>query len=434
MTLRKTLTAALLALWAITANAQQGAWKGELNVMGNKLPLVFNFTKDGCTIDSPLQGAKGIPAEKTVKEDGTIKVTIGMIGATFEGKMADDEIKGTFIQNGFPLPLTLKPGKTMVKRPQTPKAPFPYKEESVSFTNAGFTFNGTLTLPENYSKNTPVVLMITGSGQQNRDEELFDHKPFAVIADALARQGIASLRYDDRGWGDKSVNFYNFTTEDFCQDAAAALPLLRKRFNKVGLLGHSEGGTIALMLAAEGKADFIISLAGMAISGKETIIMQNRQAISALGMPKDIVDKYCDAIQKVFNETAKGKKINEISVDGMPETLKPTLMKALKQTNSPYIRHFLTIDVSKRLPYIKCPVLALNGTKDIQVDCTANITELENGLSGCKHTLKKIEGVNHLFQHCQTGAVSEYPLIEETIAPEVLEIVTKWIHTEICPL
>lgn len=242
MTLKKTLTSALLALWAITANAQQGAWKGELNVMGNKLPLVFNFTKDGCTIDSPLQGAKGIQAEKTVKEDGTIKVTIGMIGASFEGKMADDEIKGTFIQNGFPLPLTLKPGKTMVKRPQTPKAPFPYKEESVSFTNAGFTFNGTLTLPENYSKNTPVVLMITGSGQQNRDEELFDHKPFAVIADALARQGIASLRYDDRGWGDKSVNFYNFTTEDFCQDATAALPLLRKRFNKVGLLGHSEGG------------------------------------------------------------------------------------------------------------------------------------------------------------------------------------------------
>lgn len=285
MTLRKTLTSALLALWAITANAQQGAWKGELNVMGNKLPLVFNFTKDGCTIDSPLQGAKGIPAEKTVNEDGTIKVTIGKIGASFEGKMADDEIKGTFIQNGFPLPLTLKPGKTMVKRPQTPKAPFPYKEESVSFTNAGFTFNGTLTLPENYSKNTPVVLMITGSGQQNRDEELFDHKPFAVIADALARQGIASLRYDDRGWGDKSVNFYNFTTEDFCQDATVALPLLRKRFNKVGLLGHSEGGTIALMLAAEGKADFIISLAGMAISGKETIIMQNRQAISALGMP-----------------------------------------------------------------------------------------------------------------------------------------------------
>ena len=199
----------------------------------------------------------------------------------------------------------------------------------------------------------------------------------------------------------------------------------------MGLLGHSEGGTIAMMLAAEGKADFIISLAGMAISGKETIIEQNRQAISALGMPKDIVDKYCDAIQKVFNEIAKGKKINEISVDGMPETLRPTLMKALKQTDSPYIRHFLTIDVSKQLPYIKCPVLALNGTKDIQVDCTANITELENGLSGCKHTLKKIEGVNHLFQHCQTGAVSEYPLIEETIAPEVLEIVTKWIHTEI---
>ena len=264
---------------AFTANAQEGAWNGELEVMGTKLPLVFNFSPNGCTIDSPSQNAKGIPAEKTMSNDGTIKVTVGMIGATFEGKMSDNEIRGTFTQNGFPLPLTLKPGKPVVKRPQTPTPPFPYKEESINFTNAGYTFNGTLTLPEHFTKSTPVVLMVTGSGQQNRDEELFSHKPFAVIADALARKGIASLRYDDRGWGNKSINFANFTTDDFRQDAAAALPLLRSRFNKVGILGHSEGGTIAFMLAAEGKADFIVSLAGMAISGKETLVMQNHQAL-----------------------------------------------------------------------------------------------------------------------------------------------------------
>ena len=259
-------------MMAFAANAQEGTWNGELNVMGNKVPLVFNFSTNGCTIDSPSQGVNGIQAEKTVKDDGTISVKVGMIGATFEGKMTDGEIKGTYVQNGFPLPLTLKPGKLVVKRPQTPVPPIPYKEEPVSFTNAQYTFNGTLTLPENYSKNTPVVLMVTGSGQQNRDEELFSHKPFAVIADALARQGIASLRYDDRGWGDKSVNFADFTTDDFRQDAAAAIPLLRKRFNKVGILGHSEGGTIAMMLAAEGKAGFIVSHAGMAISGKVTLL------------------------------------------------------------------------------------------------------------------------------------------------------------------
>lgn len=427
----RTLTSVVFAMMAFAANAQEGTWNGELNVMGNKVPLVFNFSTNGCTIDSPSQGVNGIQAEKTVKDDGTISVKVGMIGATFEGKMTDGEIKGTYVQNGFPLPLTLKPGKLVVKRPQTPVPPFSYKEESVSFTNAQYTFNGTLTLPENYSRNTPVVLMVTGSGQQNRDEELFSHKPFAVIADALARQGIASLRYDDRGWGDKSVNFADFTTDDFRQDAAAAIPLLRKRFNKVGILGHSEGGTIAMMLAAEGKADFIVSLAGMAISGKETLIMQNRQAMSAIGLPKETVDSYCNSISKALDEIASGKKASEINIDDVPVALKPVTIKALQQADTPYIRHFLTVDVGKLLPEIKCPVLALNGTKDTQVDCDANTTRIEKGLTNCKHSIKKIDGVNHLFQHCNTGIVTEYQQIEETIAPEVLQVVAKWIKANI---
>lgn len=427
----RTLTSVVFAMMAFAANAQEGTWNGELNVMGNKVPLVFNFSTNGCTIDSPSQGVNGIQAEKTVKDDGTISVKVGMIGATFEGKMTDGEIKGTYVQNGFPLPLTLKPGKLVVKRPQTPVPPFPYKEESVSFTNAQYTFNGTLTLPENYSKNTPVVLMVTGSGQQNRDEELFSHKPFAVIADALARQGIASLRYDDRGWSDKSVNFADFTTDDFRQDAAAAIPLLRKRFNKVGILGHSEGGTIAMMLAAEGKADFIVSLAGMAISGKETLIMQNRQAMSAIGLPKETVDSYCNSISKALDEIASGKKASEINIDDVPVALKPVTIKALQQADTPYIRHFLTVDVGKLLPKIKCPVLALNGTKDTQVDCDANTTRIEKGLANCKHSIKKIDGVNHMFQHCNTGIVTEYQQIEETISPEVLQVVAKWIKANI---
>lgn len=426
----RTLTSVVFAMMALAANAQEGTWNGELNVMGNKVPLVFNFSTNGCTIDSPSQGVNGIQAEKTVKDDGTISVKVGMIGATFEGKMTDGEIKGTYVQNGFPLPLTLKPGKLVVKRPQTPVPPFPYKEESVSFTNAQYTFNGTLTLPENYTKNTPVVLMVTGSGQQDRDEELFSHKPFAVIADALARQGIASLRYDDRGWGDNSVNFADFTTDDFRQDAAAALPLLRKRFNKVGILGHSEGGTIAMMLAAEGKADFIVSLAGMAISGKETLIMQNRQAMTAIGLPKEMVDSYCNSISKALDEIASGKKASEINIDDVPQALKPITIKALQQADTPYVRHFLTVDVGKLLPKIKCPVLALNGTKDTQVDCDANTTRIEKGLANCKHSIKKIDGVNHMFQHCNTGIVTEYQQIEETIAPEVLQVVAKWIKSE----
>lgn len=183
-----------------------------------------------------------------------------------------------------------------------------------------------------------------------------------------------------------------------------------------------------MMLAAEGKADFIVSLAGMAISGKETLVIQNRQAMSAINLPKDMVDSYCATISNILNEIANGKKTSEITIDGVPDNLKPILKRSLEQANSPYIRHFITIDAGKQLSKIKCPVLALNGTKDTQVDCAANTTILETGLSNCKHTIKKIDGVNHLFQHCSTGSVVEYQQIEETIAPEVLETITKWIN------
>lgn len=431
MKIKTFLASAILSLSALTASAQQGAWSGELDVMGTKLPLVFNFTDNGCTMDSPAQGAKGIPVEKSVSEDGKITIAVPMIGAKFEGKMEGDCIKGTFTQNGFPLPLTLKAGKPEVKRPQTPIAPFPYKEESVNFTNSTYTFNGTLTLPEKCTRQTPVVLMVTGSGQQDRDETLFDHKPFAVIADYLARNGIGSLRYDDRGWGDKTANFTNFTTYDFKQDAEAALKMLHGRFGKVGVLGHSEGGTIAMMLAAEGKADFIVSLAGMAVSGKETLVQQNRTAMASLGLPKDEVDKYITVVEKALGEIANGKKADEINIDDCQAELKPVLRKALEQGDNPYIRHFITVDASKSLNKIKCPVLAMNGTKDTQVDCTTNTAALERGLTNCKHTIKKMDELNHLFQHCTTGSVVEYQQIEETISPEVLETIAKWINTEL---
>lgn len=428
----KTIAAALLSLACSTACAQQGAWSGDLNVMGTKLPLVFNFSADGCTLDSPAQGAKDIPAQKSVAEDGTIKVTVAMIGATFEGKMEGDCINGTFAQGALQLPLTLKRGAQEVRRPQTPVAPFPYKQEEVSFENAGFRFGGTLCTPANCTNDTPVVLLVTGSGQQNRDEELFGHRPFAVIADALARNGIASLRYDDRGWGDESTDFSRFTTDDFKQDATAALQLLRQRFHfsRVGIVGHSEGGTIALMLAAEGKADFIVSLAGMAASGRETILQQNRLALQAVGMTPDVVETYCKPIAKALDALAEGKAIEEISdADVQAAEMKSLFRKTLQQGNSPYMRHFLTLNPAALLPKIKCPVLALNGTKDTQVDCTQNLDALEKGLSNCRHDIKKVEGVNHLFQHCQTGIVMEYQQIEETMAPEVLEIITEWIKT-----
>lgn len=425
----KLITLISLFLVSITCFAQNGAWNGKITIQGIELPLVFNFTPNGCTLDSPSQGVKGIPAEKSMAADGTIKVDIKAIGASFEGKMEENSIKGTFTQNGFQFPLTLVAGQMAVNRPQTPKPPFPYDEEKVTFSNDGYTFNGTLSLPKGYTERTPVVLMVTGSGQQNRDEELFDHKPFAVIADALARNGIASLRYDDRGWNDKSVNFLDFTTIDFKSDAEAGLKLLRARFKKVGVLGHSEGGTIALLLASEGKTDFIVSLAGMAVSGKQTLLMQNKQALSSIGLTDDMVNAYCTVLDKTFGELANGKKLSEINTDNVPTLLRPMFEKSLQSGDNNYIRSFIKVDPSQSLSKIKCPVLALNGTKDTQVDCASNFGALEKGLTKCPHVLKQMPGLNHMFQHCTTGNIVEYQQIEETISPEVLGVIVDWIKS-----
>ena len=427
--MRKIL-ALLSLLSVVSVSAQTGSWKGELDIQGIKLPLVFNFADDGCTFDSPSQGVKGIAAEKTALENNKVKVTIAAIGAVFEGTNCGDSISGTFKQNGISIPLTLTPGTIEVKRPQTPQPPFPYQEKNVSFSSGKFTLNGTLNLPEGYTKDTPVVLMVTGSGQQNRDEELFGHKPFAVLADAFARQGIASLRYDDRGYGDSSVNFTDFTTEDFRQDAEAGVKMLRTLFGKVGVLGHSEGGTIALMLGAGHKADFVVSLAGMAISGKETLLQQTKKTMSVMGLPDELVDKSCSIVEKVFTAMAEGKKMEDIKIEGAPQTILPAMEKIKETLSTPYMLHFLNVDVSKQLPLVECPVLALNGNKDTQVDCDTNVSALEKGLTASRHTVRAIDGLNHLFQHCTTGSVIEYQQIEETISPEVIDTVVAWIQSQ----
>lgn len=419
----------MLSLMTISIKAQEGAWSGELDIQGTKLPLVFNFNAEGCTMDSPAQGAKGIKAEKSITPEGKILVKIPMINAQFEGVLIMKMITGQFTQSGMSFPLTLKPGAPKPNRPQTPKSPFPYSTEEITFHDGEVELNGTLTLPDRYNKNTPVVLMVTGSGQQNRDEEIFDHKPFAVIADALARQGIASLRYDDRGYGEKDFPFANFTTYHFTCDAAAGIKKLRERFNKVGVLGHSEGGTIALLLAAEDKADFIISLAGMAVSGRETLVEQNRKMFALSGVDASTVDAYCSHLDKAFRDIAEGKNVSHIDAPELPEALRQNLELAIKQAESPYIRHLITTDASKELGKIKCPVLALNGTSDIQVDCESNLNAIDKGLSNAKHKVTAMEGLNHLFQHCKTGLPTEYQVIEETISPDVLTTITEWINS-----
>lgn len=410
-----------MALTTMDVWAQEGAWSGDLDIQGTKLSLVFHFDADGCTMDSPMQGAKGIKAEKSNTTEGKLVVKVPAIGATYEGLYLGNMIVGTFTQGMASLPLTLKPGALEPNRPQNPKGPFPYTTEEVTFRNGDFVFNGTLTLPTNCTKNTPAVVMVTGSGQQNRDEELMDHRPFAVIADALARGGIASLRYDDRGWNDPAVPFYNYCTYDFLDDARAAISELRKRFKKVGVVGHSEGGTLAFMLASEGRADFIVSLAGMVIPATQQMILQNRAQLSVSGIGAEEVDTYCKALDELFALITEGKPTGDFVVPAMSEALDQNFRAAMKQwLDIPYFTRFLSVDAGKDLPRIKCPVLALNGKKDLQVDWEPNLRMIDNKVKST-HEVVALEGMNHLFQHCQTGALTEYQQIEETIAVEVLE-------------
>ena len=424
------LAVALLLLGILPgAFAQTGTWSGALEVQGTKLTLVFHLDEENPTVDCPDQGIRGFHIEVERGDFGKITLLIPSISATYEGQLMMNKIFGTYSQMGVSLPLTLTPGEPKLNRPQTPQPPFPYAQEEVSFANGNAVLQGTLVLPEGWSRKTPVLIMVTGSGLQNRDEELFEHKPFAVIADALARAGIATLRYDDRGFGASTGDIINCTTEDLKNDALAGIRLLRERFDKVGVIGHSEGGTIALMLAAEKQADFIVSLAGMAISGAEALVWQNRLTLAAAGLPEETVDAYCKLIAEAFDVRVHGGVMPKPGPN-LPEALRQNFQAVLMQIQSPYMKAFLALDMRPLLGSIFCPVLALNGTKDTQVEYEQNLGALRSGLPATPvNKIEAVEGVNHMFQHCTTGMVQEYRNIEETFAPEVLAIMISWVSS-----
>lgn len=428
----------LLALVALTSQAQVqpttkllGTWSGKLNFMSTSLTLVLNLKQtDGnvvVTLDSPNQGAKGIGCSKEYLTDDSLAVKVDMINATYRARLKDGRLNGIFSQNGLSLPLILEPGAPQLNRPQTPRPPFPYTEEEVTFQNGAFTFHGTLTLPEGCNTDTPVMVMVTGSGQQNRDEELLDHRPFAVIADVLARQGIATMRFDDRGWGDTAFHYQNYTIDDHKTDAEAGVNLMRERFRHVGVIGHSEGGTIALMLASEGKVDCCVSLAGMAVSGKETLLEQNRTMLALHMIPTDTINAYCEALDRAFDDLAADKSAEDIDDSNLPQMLKNNFKAAMEQMQSRYMRALLKTDVRQSLPRVTCPVLALNGKRDTQVNAATNLEAIDKGLTNSKHEVVVYDELNHLFQHCQTGFPNEYQVIEETIAPEVLAKIAEWV-------
>ena len=412
--MKKSLLTIILAVAStLTATAQAdliGSWTGKLDLGVAKLTLVFHLKQaDGrvkVTMDSPDQSAMGIPCTNDFLSYDSLAVSVKSINASYSGRLKDAKIVGTFKQNGMSLPLVLAKGTEELRRPQTPQPPFPYETEEVTFRNErdSATLAGTLVLPVGYnpkSKKKPVVaLFITGSGQENRDEEIFDHKPFLVIADYLARHGIATLRYDDRATGaSKGGDVRNATSEDFARDAAAGLEYLRSRkaFAKVGIIGHSEGGLIGFMLGAQGKADFLVSLAGPGVKGDTLTTSQRNRMLELYGGTGTMtVD----------------------SIRNLPEIQRV-----------PWYKWFIDYDPAADIAATRCPVFALNGDRDWQVISSLNLTAIERLLpKSKKNVTKEYPGLNHLFQHCTTGLMNEYRQIEETIAPEVLSDIAEWIN------
>ena len=400
----------VLALAATQSFGQQisGPWTGQLDLGAQKLTIVLHFDKDAsgkdvCTMDSPDQSAKGIPATLNFISADSVNIAVPSIGMTYAGKLNEGELKGTFSQMGMKLPLDMKPGEVKHDRPQHPVEPYPYQTKEITFQNeaANACFAGTLVYPEGYKEGekVPVLIMVTGSGAENRDEEVFDHKPFLVIADYLARHGVASLRFDDRGVGKSTGSMEGATTKDFADDVLAGIEMLRglKQFSKVGVLGHSEGGSVAFMLGAKQKVDFIISMAGVGAKGDTALTAQANRTYELMGVPMQV---------NVAQYRAQ-----------------------VAQLNSPWLNYFLDYDPIPDIQGTRCPVLAINGDKDVQVVSSLNLKGIEMALpKNKKNLVKEYPGLNHLFQHCTTGLPTEYAGIEETISEEVLGDIATWIN------
>ena len=398
----------LTASVQVGAQSLDGTWKGVLTVGPQKLTLILHVSEAerSAKLDVMEQGAKGLPLTVNVMENDSLNVAMTQVGLHYAGRLRNGVIEGTFSQNSFTTQLIFNKDEVVLKRPQEPKPPFPYRIEEVKFDHkeANVTLAGTMTFPEGYKEGqkVPVVLMVTGSGPQNRDEELMGHKPFLVLADRLARHGIASLRYDDRGTGLSTGDFSSATTAALATDALAGIKYLRslKKFSCVGILGHSEGGSIAYMLGAGGNADFIVSLAGPACKVDTLMMLQLNKLSRLQGAKEDVVHNVAETRQLL-----------------------------LSQDGGPWMKAFLNMDFSQFLKSVKCPVMALGGSNDLNVPAEFNMQSLKNGLPhNSKNVIKIYPGLNHLFQHSSTGNPLDYVNIEETMSEEVLNDMCTWIN------
>lgn len=457
------MSACILWMWSGTAQEVnlEGAWVGKLRVPGAELTVVLNLVKnsDGtykATLDSPDQGAKGIPASEVRWEDRKLFVEIKAVGGTYEGTLNENgtELTGEFKQSGMTMSLTLRKGAKVEakRRPQEPKPPFPYKAQEVTFINrkGNIRLAGTLTLPKGKGP-FPAVVLVSGSGAQDRDESLLGHKPFWVLADYLTRRGIAVLRYDDRGVGKSKGDFSKATSLDFADDALAAVAYLKTRKEvhprKIGIAGHSEGGLIAPIAASKSRdVAFIVMMAGTGVNGEQIIYHQTVLIARAAGTPENIIARNRNLQEKMFEVMKSNKSEEEMEAElkDITEEFLASLSEAERELiggsntltaqakifTNPWFRTFATLDPTDYIKKVRVPVLVINGAKDLQVDPKQNVPPIEKALKAGgnkQYTIKVMPGLNHLFQKSETGLPTEYANIEETFNPAALKVIGDWI-------
>ena len=445
-----------------------GNWLGTFDIGGVKLRLLLKVEASGngyaAKFDSIDQGANDLPIETITLVENKMSFTAPKFGMSYEGTVNEknDEIVGTFRQGPASTPFIFKRVVEIptISRPQDPKKPYPYNEEEVSYRNAAdnVKLTGTLTIPRDGNAKHPVVVLISGSGTQNRDSLIAGHRPFLVLADHLTRSGIAVLRVDDRGAGGSDLGALTVTSENFMYDVLAGVELLKKRNDidpkKIGLIGHSEGGMIAPLAAGHSHdIAFIVLLAGLGQSGDELIQMQTRLIQSASGMDPDTVSSAV-ALTKNVNTIIKAQ-IDEKAIEqevnaAIAKTIEP--MNEAQRKNfapvessvrafmpvykMPWYRYFVAFDPATVFKKVHVPVLALNGELDLQVPWKENLDGIAAALKAANNkdvTVKSFPKLNHLFQTGKTGLPAEYGSIEETISPQVLDTITTWIRERVFP-
>lgn len=464
------LAATLFVAGAASSQNIAGVWEGKLAVPGGPtLRIVFNIKAEGsgygATLDSPDQGAKGIATGGVAVTNDSLRVEIPLVGGRFLGKRTTDTtINGAWVQ-GARLPLDLKKVQTasVVKRPQTPVGPFDYAVEDVLYYNqdSSIRYGATLTTPKGKGP-FATLLFITGSGQQNRDEELFGHKPFAVLAHHLTQKGYAVLRVDDRGTGQTTGDAANATSADFAGDVTVGLNYLKGRpevnKSKIGLLGHSEGGMIAQIVGSQ-RSDvaFVISLAGPGQNILDLLADQNKALLQSMGIDKSAAAAYAPLFASLMPVVAAPDTDSAAKAAGLP-VLQAWLQKTpdslqaayvamnpskkpedylsgmLKQVRSPWFRYFIHYNPEPHIRTMKGKVLVLNGSEDVQVASKPNLEGWRNNLRRSKATsweAMELPGLNHLFQHCKTCTVAEYGTLEETFAPEAMKVISDWLNKNV---